>query len=78
MMRILYVRRPLLYKVLDDSPDKIGLLAEKEVSDIKPFFVNIFIVKQLMLLMSLWLLIIVGSGDWKHKKKDEIIYRQIF
>ena len=34
--------------VLGDSPDRKGLLAKKEVSDVKGFFfsVNIFIIKQ--------------------------------
>ena len=40
-----------------DSPDRIGLLAKKEVNDIKGFFsVNLFIIKQRMLLTFLQLL----------------------
>ena len=70
-MFILYVIRTKLYKVLGESIDRIGLLAKKVVSYIKVFLsVNIFIIKQSMLLTFLPLLRIAGSGDWKNKKTD--------
>ena len=63
-MFILYVIRTKLYKVLGESIDRIGLLAKKVVSYIKVFLsVNIFIIKQSMLLTFLPLLRIAGSGD---------------
>ena len=74
---MLYV--PNFIRSWGDSADRIGLLPKKEVSDIKVFFhVNIFIIKQSMLLIFLRLLRIFSSGDWKHKKRDHRIYLQIF
>ena len=61
------------------SSDRIGLLAEKEGAWYQGFFsFNIFIIKQSMLLIFLWLLRLISSDDWKHKKKDYRTYPQIF
>ena len=67
---MLYV--PNFTRCLVDSPGRVGLLAKKEVSHIKVFFsVNIFIIKQSILLTFLRLLRIISSSHWKHKKRPQ-------
>ena len=82
--RVLYVTLPKLFEVSGDSPDRIWLIAKKEVRDIKVmeyFFLLIssFVIKQSMLLKFLLLTVLwltVSSSDWKHKKwTTEFIYK---
>ena len=62
--RILYITCPYFNRILGDSPGRIGLLEKKKMKDMKVFFsLNIFIIKQSMLLTLLRLLRIVSSGD---------------
>ena len=63
---------------MSDSPDRIWLLAKKEVNDIEGFFsVNMFKIKQSMLLTFLRLLKIVQAIESTKRGTTELIHKFI-